>query len=146
VRDGVELVSPPQEIGRRAARYWTVRVDAERAGLGSTPPTLEAHWRGAQVVFLARGDGPFVLAVGDAAAKPATVAVSTLIPNYERLAEMKLPESKPKAWERTEATRWPVPSFLADVPPRRIALWAVLIAAVGLLAFMAWRLARQANG
>lgn len=146
VRDGVELVSPPQEIGRRAARYWTLRLDAERAGLGSTPPTLEAHWRGAQVVFLARGDGPFVLAVGDPAAKPATVAVSTLIPGYERLDEMKLPEAKPKAWERTEPTRWPLPAFLADVPPRRLALWAILIAAVGVLAFMAWRLARQAGG
>lgn len=145
VRDGVELVSPPQEIGRRAARYWTLRVDADRAGLGTAPPTLEAHWRSAQVVFLGRGDGPFVLAVGAATAKPAIVSVSTLIPGYARLDEMKLPEAKPKAWERTEPARSPLPAFLADVPPRRIALWGILVAAVGVLGFMAWRLARQGS-
>lgn len=138
--EGIEQQSPPLEIGRLPARYWMARL---APGSGSAPaPQLEYRWRNAQLVFVARGEGPFSLAYGNPQATPAALPVATLIPGYERLAEMRLPEAKvgaivqgppPSRWER----------IIGEAQPRRVALWLVLLAGVATLGVMAWRLSRQ---
>jgi hypothetical protein len=144
---GTVIESAPEEIGRRSAREWMVRVDSSTAGIGKTPPKLEVQWRGYQVVFVARGPGPFRLGFGDPDAKPAWVPVSTLIPDYQRGDELKLPAAAVGAVEggppRTVAF---LPARLAELGPRKLTLWAVLVSAVAILAFMAWRLHRQMRG
>jgi hypothetical protein len=93
-------------------------------------------------VFVARGEGPFALAYGNPQATPVALPLATLIPGYERGAELRLPEAKagavvqgppPSRWER----------IVGEAQPRRIALWAVLLAGVATLGVMAWRLSRQ---
>jgi len=120
------------------ACYWLARLAA-----GSlTPPTLEATWRGVQMVFVARGDGPFTLVFGDPKASTVALPVASIIPGYQRQAELALPEVKvgavaaappPTQWER----------ITADVQPRRVVLWAILLIGVAVLGIMAWRLLRQ---
>ena len=144
VRGGTEIESAPEEIGRRSAREWRVRVDPNTAGIGKTPPKLEVQWRGYQVVYVARGPGPFRLAFGDPDAKPAWVGVSSLIPDYKRGDELKLPEATVGAVEGGPPRRIAfLPARMAELGPRKLALWATLILAVAVLAFMAWRLHRQ---
>ena len=138
--EGIEQQSPPLEIGRLPARYWMARLSP---GAGSArAPQLEYRWRNAQLVFVARGEGPFALAYGNPQATPAALPLATLIPGYERGAELRLPEAKagavvqgppPSRWER----------IVGEAQPRRIALWAVLLAGVATLGVMAWRLSRQ---
>jgi hypothetical protein len=136
--EGAERESPPVEAPRTAARYWMVRLAGARS---STAPTLEVQWRAAQIVFVARGDPPFMIAFGNVAAKGVAIPISSLMPTYERLAEWRLPEARagavatgpgPSSWEQLAAT----------TSPRHIALWAILLGGVAMLGFMAWRLSK----
>lgn len=137
-RDGAEQQSPPLEISPMSGRYWRAQAGAARA-----TPTLEVSWQGREIVFVARGEGPLTLAFGDPQLTPAALAIDALVPGYEKGAEARLPLAKvgdvkkgppPSRWER-----W------MDAPPKRIALWGVLVAGVALLGFMAWRLARSGD-
>lgn len=143
-RNGTEVESPPVEVGRYPAREWMARVDPRVGGIGATPPKLEVQWRSRQVVFVARGPGPFRLAFGDPDAKASWVGVATLIPDYRRGDELKLPEATVGPVEGGPPRRLSfLPGRVAEMGPRKLALWAVLILAVAVLGFMAWRLHRQ---
>jgi hypothetical protein len=143
VREGVELESPAVEIGSRASRYWIARLDPRSPPPGGGPPTLEVQWRPAQVIFVARGDGPFTLAFGDPEAKRSLLNPSELIPGYTRLAELKLREAQVGAVTTGAKSGDWLRSITGGTSPRKIALWAVLVIAVIALGFMAWRLSRQ---
>lgn len=138
-REGAEAQSPPVEIGRHAARYWMARL---AKGSSGGAPTLEAHWRPAQLVFVARGTEPYTIAFGKPRETAAALPVSNLIPNYEPRAELRLARARvgvvssappPSRWER----------FVGEMDARRLILWGVLLGAVAALGFMAWRLYRQ---
>jgi hypothetical protein len=88
-RDGVEIASQPLRLGPVSAREWRLHPQVKSAGDGA-PPTLEVQWRPAEIVFVAKGEGPFVLAFGDREARATAIPVSNLMPNYERGAERKL--------------------------------------------------------
>jgi hypothetical protein len=146
VRDATQLQSPPLEIARHPAREWMLRVDPQSGGIGNASPSLEVQGRSDEIVFVTRGDPPFRLAFGNPDAKPAWVPVSTLIPNYQRDDERKLGEALvgPVSSGPVRASKWP--AWAAEMGPRKLTLWAVLIAAVAVLGFMAWRLKRQLAG
>jgi hypothetical protein len=96
------------------------------------------------VVFVARGPGPFHLAFGDPDAKPAWVPVSSLVPGYKRGDELKLAEAAVGAVEGGPPARVSfLPARIAELGPRKVTLWSVLILAVAVLAFMAWQLKRK---
>ena len=143
-RGGHEIESGPAEIGPRSARGWMVLTDPRLGGVGTTPPKLEAQWRSAEVVFVARGAGPFRVAFGDRQAKPAWVSVAALMPDYQRGDELKLPLAAIGPVEGGPPRRVAfLPERFADIGPRKLTLWATLILAVAILGFMAWRLHRQ---
>ncbi len=145
VRDGLVLEAPPVEVAVQAGREWRVRVDPDTAGIGRVLPVLELGWRPAQAVFVARGEGPFTLAFGNAEARPAWVPIALLVPGYEQGAERALPRADvgPVHAALVPESIWP--EWLAALGPRRMLLWAVLVLGVGFLGFMAWRLLRQAR-
>ena len=141
-REGVESVSPPREIGRRAARYWMIRL---APGSSQGPlPKLEAQWTPARLVFVKQGEAPFHLAFGNAQAASTALAIESVIPNYKRGAEDLLNAAKvsevkagppPDRWEK----------LVGELDGRRVTLWAVLLLGVAALGFMAWRLSKQAR-
>jgi hypothetical protein len=143
VRDGNEVQSGPLEIAPHTAREWMARTDPQAGGVGGVAPRIEAQWRDAEVVFVARGDPPFRLAFGDPEAKSGWTPVSTLMPGYKRGDEMKLAEAKLGLVESgaVRGSNWP--AWAAEMGPRKLTLWAILFAAVAVLGFMAWRLSRQ---
>ena len=139
VRDGIELNSTPLPVGRRSERYWKLKPQAKAAG---APPELEVHWRPAEIVFVAKGEGPFTLAFADPQSKSTALPISNLIPNYERGAEAKLPQAFPgNVTGAPPATG--LQGFMGDLSPKRVGLWAILGLGVLILAFMAWRLMGQ---
>ena len=144
-RDGAEVESPPATIRRRAARYWIIRADPEKGGYGAALPQLEVQWRPAELVFVARGTEPFMLAFGSPQAHSALLPVASLIPGYEAHAELKLPQARLGGITRAATARDAWPAWLQDVSPRKLALWSILVGAVLLLAFMAWRLHKAAR-
>lgn len=143
VRQGVELESPKVEVGRQSTRYWVAQLDPNSPPPGGGAPTLEAEWRPGQLVYVARGDGPYTLAFGNPEAKRVMLEANQLIPGYERLAELKLPQGQLEAVATgTRGEEW-WRKAIGDTPPKKVGLWAVLIVAVLALALMAFRLARQ---
>jgi Protein of unknown function (DUF3999) len=143
IRDGAEIQSPAIEIGRRTARYWSIRLDPRSPGIGNPPPTLEVQWRPAQLVFVARGAAPYQLAFGNREARAAVLSVSELIPGYEQGDELKLAAATLGEVRATGVADGPWRRLIGDANPRKLVLWGVLIAAVLALGGMARRLRRE---
>jgi hypothetical protein len=142
VREGTTLESPARDVPRTRARFVQATLDSRSPAL-SAAPKLEVQWRPAQLVFVARGDGPYHLEFGNREAKPAMLSVTELIPGYETHAEMKLHEAA-VGDIRANAPEEPAwRAVVGDTNPRKFALWAILIVAVLVLAGMAWRLSKQ---
>jgi len=148
-RGGTEVRSPPLAIPATPARYWMVRVDP-KAGTPADAPRLEVAYRPRQVVFASRGEGPYQLAFGRDDAKRADLQLETLIPGYERGGEFKLPaaqigaigENGPpeqKSLSVASVSR----AMMGGEGGRKVVLWIVLVGAVLMLGFMAWRLSRE---
>jgi hypothetical protein len=117
-------------------------IDPRGGGLGGQEPALQFGILGTELVFLARGEQPYTLAVGKPDARSAELPLATLKPGLEDGDLEQLPQAT-LAWTH------------ADIPPpgpvsarhgrdwHRIGLWAVLLAGVGLLVLMAWSLLRS---
>ena len=124
-------------------RLWQIQVNTDD-GLGSLTPSLKFSWRSDELLFVARGEGPFTLAFGSTKAKAPGKPVDVLLKvlndaqesnftgNARVGAEIKLGGS--------EATERKI-----EVDSNKLVLWSILVFAVLLLAIMAFRLYRQMN-
>lgn len=121
-----------------------VQVDARGGGFSSAPQ-LQYALSGQRLVFLARGEGPYRLLLGNAKAAPVELPLATLIPGYSSEQLRELPKASlllaaaPSQQEQSQAgaiTKEPRADW------QRLALWAVLLAGVLLLGLMAYSLLR----
>ena len=131
-----ELVNGDVAIAPISDRYWLARVDARGNGLGSGKPKLRVAWAPHDIVFLARGEGPFTLAFGNASATASTGRIAAL-PRGAHVLHASLEEREVLGG----ASRLQPAS--SAMPGKSTILWAVLGLAVALLAYMAYRLARD---
>ena len=98
--------------------------------------------RATQLVFLARGEPPFSLALGNASVKAASLPLSTLIPDYS-------PERLKALGQATLVGEIAVkPPAIAALPEagtdwKKLGLWAVLLLGVAALGAMAYSLLRK---
>lgn len=142
---GQAIVSDDTRIPPLRARYWMVRTDPGSGGLGAGMPKLTVGFVPQQVLFVARGAGPFVLAFGSAKVASAALPVATLVPGYRddkplEAARATLGEARPQA---RAPSAWPEWLELDPGDWKKLALWSVLVVGVALLAWMAWRLSSQ---
>lgn len=139
LRNGAgEQSNPPLEIAPDTDREWRIAVDMGNGGLGGGALTVAAGWRPASLTFLARGAGPFTLAVGNAALEGASL----------NKADLQVGASSVEAAARLSgviptAAGGAAPATKDANAPRRYVLWAALLLAVTSLAAMAWCLARR---
>lgn len=146
-RDGTEVTSPSIMIVPRTDRYWRVTADLRGGGFGTGPVALEVGWLPRQLVFAVRGEGPFELAFGNAQVQPGAYPVTTLVPGYRLHDEFALSAARLGTMaERSGAGESRFPDWLSGADGKRVTLWGLLLAGVGLLAVMAWGLARQVQG
>lgn len=146
-RGGADLHSPALETGAVPGRYWRLRVDPRGGGLGAGNPVLRLAWTPTQLVFLARGHAPFMLAFGNRDARPAPLPLASLIPGYRPGMEAALPLAQAGRMVTLGGRNAPAPG-LEDRPPadwKRWLLWGVLLTGVGMLALMARALARRGD-
>ena len=139
-QDGKEVLHNELELYGSPVQQIRMQVDERGGGLGAAP-SIRVGIRSTQVVFLARGTPPYVLAIGNPAGKAASLPLSTLIPGYtdKRLAslgvasaaEAPLLEAGAASAEQAERFDW-----------KRLGLWAILLVGVGLLLLMALSLLR----
>lgn len=135
-----ESVEDEMPMAGEPLREVQIKVDERGGGLGTRVPTLRVAVRATEVVFLARGKGPFTLAVGNAQVQPASLPLNILLAaNPKPLSELgvaRLAGTPMIAGDNevvpTPATDW-----------RRIALMAVLLLGVAVLAAMARSLLKK---
>jgi hypothetical protein len=155
-RDGGEVVSPAVAIGENADRYWRLVVDQKGGGLGVGEPKLLLGWRPHEVVWVARGEPPFMLAYGKRDAMPSAFPIESLMPGERGKGQGAKPASVAKeagplltpqrATPGTPSALGGEVALQEKIDFKRWALWGSLLLGVALLGWMAWRLWRQLNG
>ena len=142
-QNGQDAVQNQLQLSGQIVQQLKLTVDERGGGLGDQAPTLKFAMRATQLVFLARGPGPYTLVVGNAAAKAANLPLSTLIPDYSpqklatlgrALVDVGAAATQPSAG----ATSAPVDSHW-----KKFGLWAVLLLCVVFLVAMAFSLLRK---
>ena len=137
---GPASVSPPLPL-HAELRYLRLIVDARSPLPERSQARLRVQARLASVVFALQGRAPYRVETGADSAAPAALPLATLVPDLD-LARPGFGRATLGAWtEDAQAAQ------RADAAQRLAAwrpwlLWAVLVAGVGGLGFMVWRLAR----
>lgn len=141
--NGQEVLKDQLQLSGQTVQQLRLIVD-ERGGLGSDAPTIRYAIHPAQLVFLARGAGPYSLALGNTKAKALDLPLSTLVPDYkpERLDSLGQAKVEDEALV-TRAKPAVEPSVQTDTNWKKIGLWAVLLLGVLFLGAMAYSLLRN---
>lgn len=138
---GSELSNPALEIPAQLApdtdREWRLMVDMRNGGLGSGMPVAALGWRPDTLTFVARGEAPFSLAVGQESLAGAAISRSELIVNSgAEIGKAQMGKPLPPLPADTATKEDPDAT-------RRYILWGALLLAVAALGAMAWHLARS---
>ncbi|MDD2032375.1 DUF3999 domain-containing protein [Pseudomonas sp. 39167] len=141
-QNGQDVLQNQLQLSGQAVQQLKLTVDERGGGLGAQAPALRFAVRPTQVVFLARGEGPYSLALGNATAKAASLPLATLVPDYKpsRLATLGTAKTDGVA---TSASAAATPSATVETNWKKIGLWAVLLISVLVLAAMALSLLRK---
>jgi len=138
-QNGQDISNPEIVVAPRMRRYWLFRVDQQGGGIGEGSVHVQAGWIGREIVFAARGAGPFMLAYGNGKAVPNALAIQTLVPGWGK-------ETAPQISLATSGEVQTLAGAAAArqrIDMKKVGLWAALFAGVAFLAFMAWQISRQ---
>lgn len=132
-----EQRNPPLAFAANTDRAWRLVVDMRNGGLGAGQPAISIGWHPAALTFVARGAPPFTLGVGNASLVSSAVGRDALLVGMA-------PEVRPARVGAAlpVAAPPPAPVDVDTDAKRRYVLWGALVAAVGVLGTIAWRLAR----
>lgn len=139
-QDGQQVVRDELPLSGQSVQHFKLEVDERGGGLGPDAPALRFAVRATQLIFQARGEPPFTLAVGNASVRPANLPLATLIPDYNARHLKDLGQAK------VDGEWLPDPSPPPDaraVDWKRVGLWAVLLLGVAALGAMAYSLLRK---
>jgi hypothetical protein len=141
-QNGEDVVQNELQLPGQAVQQLKLTVDERGGGLGAEAPTVKFAVRATQLVFLARGAGPYTLALGNATVKAASLPLSTLIPDYVPAKLATLGQASVDGGEQVAPMESTV-SVSGGTNWKKFGLWAVLLLSVLFLAAMAFSLLRQ---
>jgi hypothetical protein len=121
-------------------RTLRLTVQGDAAALGRRIPDLEVGWVAHELRFVARGRAPFVLGYGSARAERNEAQLEQLVPGFGTavpVATATIGEARTLGGPEKLVRTW------FDIDWLTAGLWAVLIAGVVLLGWMAVRLFRD---
>jgi hypothetical protein len=139
------LLQDTLTLKQTSDRYWRLEIAKETLGDPQTIPTVALGWLPHELLFVARGQGPFMLAYGSARLDEKERADTVANPLAQIMATDKHLDLK-------EATLQPKttlggPDLLTPAPPplpwRKWLLWGVLLLGVGFIARMAYSLVKS---
>jgi len=142
-QNGQDVVQDQLQLPGQVVRELKLTVDDRGGGLGAEAPRVRYAVRATQLVFLARGAGPYRLALGSTSEKTASLPLATLIPDLspkrlENLGQARVEEGTLV----TSPVVAPAPSN-QGTDWKKLGLWAVLLLSVLFLAAMAFSLLRK---
>ena len=135
--------SPPLALHTQL-RYLRLLPDERAAALDPTLTRLVVRAQLASLVIALQGEPPLRLLAGAAGAAPGALPIETLVPTLDQ-ERKRFGKAVLGDWsERAEAAQ------AAQIQQRQDALrpwllWTVLLAGIGALGFMVWRLQRPAG-
>ena len=139
--EGNPLTTPDVWLGPTTHRYWRVQVPVEGGQLdGATQ--LRLGWVGEQLLFMAQGEAPFLLAYGSGRVE----RVDTPLPQLLGVDEVKQLQLIKAAQLGSRIELGDESRLEPPRPPtdwKRYSLWSVLVLGVILLAWMALRLYKE---
>lgn len=140
-QNGASIVNTPLMVSGGPLRHVRVRLGSAAAAMPSKAPRLRVEWRPAEIVFAARGAGPFVLAYGKSGADSTAIPLSTLVPGHgtpdaivpatATIGAESLASGDAARRERTDY--------------RKLGLWGLLIAGVVVFGAMALKLMKEST-
>ena len=140
--EGTDVVSPDLAVPPVTDRFWLLRVRQGGGGPGQGAPGLELGWLPQHLLLVARGEGPFLLAYGNAGRRVVSNRSDELLAKFSESRGEKIlfPQATVGAQIVLggEAKR-----AVPVVDPRKAVLWGVLVLAVLVLGWMAVHLFRQ---
>jgi uncharacterized protein DUF3999 len=142
--DGKEWQQQEIALAGQPVKEIKLRLDRRGGGIGAGMPSLAVGITAEQLLFLARGAGPFVLAIGNAQAKPIDMPPSILIPGYDTASAPPISTASlgglaaivPGAPGSSAAA-------LSGLDWKTAMLWGVLVIGVACIGAMALHLLRQ---
>jgi len=144
-RDGKPHVSADIAVPSYLGDRWVLRFDQPPA----MQPALRLSWQPATLVFVAGGTAPYTLAVGRDKANSAARALGDVAPGFSSAELRALEQARAGDVQlQTDALANAAKRASADAASaqqRLILLWGVLLAGVAVVAWMVWRLLRQAS-
>jgi hypothetical protein len=141
-QSGQEVVQNELQLPGQTIQQLKLTVDERGGGLGAQAPGLKFAVRATQLVFLARGPGPYTLALGNATAKAANLPLSTLIPDYSPAKLATVARASVEGAVVVAPVATPVQAS-NGTDWKKFGLWAVLLLSVLFLAAMAFGLLRK---
>jgi hypothetical protein len=141
-QNGQDVVQDELPLPGQVVTELKLQVDERGGGLGVEAPALRFAVRATQLVFLARGEPPFTLALGNASVKAANLPLTTLIPDYSAERFKTLGQAK-VAGEVVVKTAAVAAAPEAGADWKKLGLWAVLLLGVAALGGMAYSLLRK---
>ncbi|KAB2518392.1 DUF3999 domain-containing protein [Pseudomonas sp. GXM4] len=138
-----DVVQNEIPLSGQTVQQLKLTVDERGGGLGEQAPDLKYAVRATQVIFLARGEGPYSLALGNATVKTANLPLATLIPDFkpEKLASLGKATVQDEAVATQTSTA--TTAAVAGTNWKKFGLWAVLLLSVVFLGAMAFSLLRK---
>jgi hypothetical protein len=134
-QDDIALATPP-------FKGIVLELDPRRGGgIGNGLPTLSLGLTARQVLFLARGSGPFVLALGNKEAKPGDLSPSTLVPGYGTDGAPPVSPATLGAFAGAAPEAAVAPALTLNW--QILTLWAILLTGIVSIGAMALYLLRQ---
>jgi hypothetical protein len=140
--NGQDVSQDEIQLAGYPVRQLKLEVDERGGGLGPDAPKLHFAVAPTQVVFLARGNAPFTLAIGNPMAVAADLPISTLIPDYSAQKLASLSSAQPTKAPVVDLT--PLAPAPTPIDWKRIGLWALLLLGVAFLGWMALSTLRAA--
>jgi hypothetical protein len=142
-QNGQDVVQDELLLPGQTVQQLKLRVDERGGGLGEQAPPLKFAVRAAQLVFLARGAGPYTLALGNATVKAANLPLATLIPDYSAAKLATLGTATIDGGAVVAPVSEAGVPAATDTNWKKFGLWAVLLLSVLFLAAMAFSLLRK---
>jgi len=138
------LVQDTVSIPLTSDRYWRVEIETTTVGGSGATPSLELGWLPHELLFVAQGEAPFMLAYGSARlgdetanSIPSGLLAQVMGDKQEKLTREATPQSKIILGGPDQLVPKPPP-----LPWRKWLLWGVLVAGVGVIAKMALSLGK----
>jgi hypothetical protein len=142
-QNGQDVVQNELQLSGQIVQQLKLTVDERGGGLGAEAPTVRFAVRSIQLMFLARGAGPYTLALGSATVKAANLPLSTLIPDYSAAKLATLGKATVDSGAVATPASTVTTAATIDTNWKKIGLWAVLLLSVLFLGAMAFSLLRK---